>query len=161
VYNISQFDLLAYNIKTRKSFHIESSVKHELRWNPTINELKGFIEYKFFGTLKEKSNKGKNTDKAKNKNYLEQIKNSYKIYGMDYEKINRVWVLWCTDKIENKYFTIKKGKKYLEINNKQIEILSFRDIIIPELEKNIGKSNYENDIIRTLSLLIESKKQKK
>jgi hypothetical protein len=159
--NNRQFDLLAYNIKAKKSFHIESSVKHELRWNPTMNELKGFIEYKFFGTLREKNNKGKNTDKAKNKNYLEQIKDTYKIYGMDYEKISRVWVLWCTDKIEDENFIIKKDKKYLEINNKKIEIISFRDVIIPELENNIGKSNYENDIIRTLSLIIESKKQRK
>jgi hypothetical protein len=158
--NNRQFDLLAYNIKLKKSYHIESSVKHELRWNPTIDELNEFIKFKFFGTLKNKNINGKNTDKAKNKNYFEQIKNTYKIYGMDYEKINRVWVLWCTDKIDDKNFRIAKGKKYLYVNNKEIEIISFRDIIIPELEKNIGKSNYENDIIRTLSLMIESKKQK-
>jgi hypothetical protein len=30
---------------------------------------------------------------------------------MDYEKINRVWVLWCTDKIADKYFLTKDGKK--------------------------------------------------
>ena len=158
--NNRQFDLLAYNIKSRKSYHIESSVKHELRWNPIIDELKESIEFKFFGTLRDKNNKGKNTDKAKNKNYLEQIKITYEVYGMDYEKINRVWVLWCADKIDNKSFKINNGKEYLEVNNKLIEIISFRDIIIPELEKNIGKSNYENDIIRTLSLIIESKKQK-
>jgi hypothetical protein len=159
--NNRQFDLLAYNIKTKKTYHIESSVKHELRWNPTINELIELIKFKFFGTLKDKNNKSKNTDKAKNKNYLEQIKNTYKIFGMNYDKINRVWVLWCTDKIEGKYFLIEKGKKYLEINQKKIEIISFRDIIIPELENSIGRSNYENDIIRTLSLFIERKKQNK
>jgi predicted transcriptional regulator len=159
--NNRQFDLLAYNIKKKKSYHIESSVKHELRWNPTIDELKELIGFKFFGTLKNKNNKGKNTDKAKNKNYLDQIKSTYEFYGMNYEKINRVWVLWCTDKIADTHFKIIKSKKYLNLNNKTIEIISFRDIIIPELEKSIGKSNYENDIIRTLSLIIESRKQKK
>jgi hypothetical protein len=52
--NNRQFDLLAYNIKTKKAYHIESSVKHELRWNPTIDELMELIRFKFFGTLKEK-----------------------------------------------------------------------------------------------------------
>ena len=160
--NNRQFDLLSYSAKEKAGYHIESSVTHQVNWNPKIQWLNGKIESKFFGTPGKNNNKSGNTDGAKNKNYLEKMKEAYETYGLDYERIRRVWVLWCTDKIDNKDLIEKKGETYLKesINGKQIEILSFRDKIIPELEAAIGTANYEHDIVRTISLIIQYQNQK-
>ena len=159
--NNRQFDLLAYSLINKKSYHIESSVTHGINWNPTVNALEEKVAYKFFGETRKNLNKSLNTDEAKNKNYLEQIKKQYNKYGFDFEKINRVWVLWCVDKLKSNEYYQKEHNLYLQnkIHNKTIEILSFRDKIIPELEDVIGTSNYEDDILRTISLLLQYQKQ--
>jgi hypothetical protein len=161
--NNRQFDLLAYSIKDNKQYHVESSVTHRLNWNPTLLWLIDKNEYKFFGKPRINKNKSKNTDNAKNKNYLNEIKKQYKKYGLDFEKMNRVWVLWCVDNLNINEYCQKDDRIYLKekINRKNIELLSFRDEIIPKLEEIIGTSNYEDDIARTISLIIQYQRQKK
>jgi hypothetical protein len=161
--NNRQIDLLSYSAKEKNGYHIESSVTHRINWNPKIEWLKERIEYKFFGVPGKNGNKSGNTDRAKNKNYLEKIKETYETYGLKYEKINRVWVLWCIDKMDDEGLLEKNGKTYLKekINGQTIEILSFRDDIIPQLEKIIGTANYEHEITRTISLIIQYQNQKR
>ena len=160
--NNRQFDLLAYSIKDRKQYHVESSVTHGVDWNPTLAWLIEKIEYKFFGEPSKTDNQSKNTDKAKNKNYLEQIKQQYYEYGFNFEELHRVWVLWCFDKLSRDEYILKGKKYYLKncIRDKEIEIIPFREIIIPKLIKKIGTSNYEDEIIRTFSLIAQYQKQK-
>lgn len=55
---------------------------------------------------------------------------------------------------------IWEGSRLRELPSGLFELLSFRDEVIPQLKKAIGASNYDDEIIRTLSLLIQYEQQK-
>jgi hypothetical protein len=41
----------------------------------------------------------------------------------------------------------------------RFELLSMRDEVLPKLSESIGTSNYDNDILRTISLISQYRKQ--
>ena len=45
------------------------------------------------------------------------------------------------------------------LTGEAIDILSFRDVVIPSLMEKIGTSNYEDDVLRTLSFVLQFQKQ--
>lgn len=158
--NNRQIDLLAYSLKENKSYHIESSVTHMPNWNPIIADIENRIKYKFLGYPRPNNNQSSRTDSAKMKSYEDHIRKTYESHGMDWDNIIRVWVLWCKDKFENLDWTYKFCEDN-KLNPENLEILSFRDDIIPSLEGKIGTSNYEHEIMRTISLLSQYKEQTK
>ena len=93
---------------------------------------------------------------------MTQIKNTYAKYGFEFDKIIRVWCLWYISESQRKFNEWKKtlsGLYHLPPN--QFELLSFRDEVFPALLKNIGTSNYSDEVMRTISLLREYQKQVK
>ncbi|MCW8880277.1 MAG: hypothetical protein OQK04_11535 [Kangiellaceae bacterium] len=154
--NNRQLDLLAYNIQERKSYHVEVSVTHCRQWCPTPEELKGNFDRKFFGLPSKK--KGDNTDYVKGKTYTESIKKTYKSLGLDYESINRVWVCWTVKDADRLELELREYCKKLRIP--LVEVVSFRDEVIPSLMDKVSTSNYEDDSLRTLSLLRQYELQK-
>src|SRR5665213_225649 len=90
--NNRQMDLLTFDPKAKEFFHIEVSVTHLEKWCPNIQDLKEKFREKYFGTPKVKS--GTNTDSAKGKKYQVAIDKTYAEYGVDFEKVNRVWCCW-------------------------------------------------------------------
>ncbi|MBF0504843.1 MAG: hypothetical protein HQL14_07045 [Candidatus Omnitrophica bacterium] len=146
--NNRQVDLLAYNLVTKAQYHVESSVTHCKEWSPSTNDLCEIFDKKFLGLPPKRE--GKNTDLAKGKTYIDKIKNTYQGAGFNLSKINRVFVTWAiTDKADLDNFLISYNKKH----GIRVSVLSFRDQVLPELLKKISTSNYEDEVLRTLSLL--------
>ena len=158
--NNRQFDLLAYEIKSKTQYHIEISVTHNQHWTANLTNLNSEIEAKFFGNPKNNRPGNQNTDFAKGKSYLDSIKNTYEKYGFDYEKVIRVWVLWYFKDTPEE---IEKWKSNLasrfQLEKENFELYSFRDQILKSLFEEIGTSNYSDDVMRTLSLMKEYKRQ--
>ena len=75
---------------------------------------------------------------------------TYKKVGLKPSAIKRIFVTWKKDKpTEMKRFLTQ----YYKMTKLRIEIVSFRDEILPELMNAISTSNYDDEVLRTLSLL--------
>ncbi|QLY25696.1 hypothetical protein [Bdellovibrio sp. KM01] len=150
-----QLDLLAFNAKTGDQYHIEICVKHDLSFCLNPKETRQLLQQKFFGAEKSLSNKV----------YLEAIKNTYKAYGFDFQKVIRVWSTWVIHdsqepekdvKAEFSRLAIKHG-----IKRPRFELLLFRDRLLPELFSSIGTQNYSDFNLRAISLVAMAEKQTK
>ncbi|MBT4400902.1 MAG: hypothetical protein HOD37_15585 [Bacteroidetes bacterium] len=156
--NNRQLDLLAISIKPKKCYHVEVSVTHRKNWCPTPEILIENFEKKFFGVPPVRD--GAKTDFSTGKNYKTSIDNTYSSVGINPDTIRRVWVCWIVNGAERlqpilKDYCTKKG-----IRRSHLEVLSLRDEIIPELLNTVSTTNYDDDILRTLSLLEQHRKQR-
>ncbi len=158
--NNRQFDILAFNMLTKEYFHIEVSVAHGQHWQPSLEKLTSRINYKFFGTTRNSRPGNPNTDHAKGKSYLTPIIDTYKKFGIDYTKIIRVWCTWALPDCEE---SIKLWKEKMAadhvLNPSNFQVLNFRDEVMQSLMKNIGTAFYDDELLRTMSLLKEFQKQ--
>jgi hypothetical protein len=152
--NNRQCDLLAFNLITQEQFHIESSVTHRLNWSPTHDKLRDIFDKKFRGIPPKRE--GEKTDHAKGINYFNKILQTYKSIGFDPSKIQRIFVTWVLKEDPQNFLD-----NYAAEHGIQIQICLFRDEILPELMKQISTSNYEDEVLRTLSLLREHDLQTK
>ncbi len=157
--NNRQLDLLAYNLRDGSQYHIEASVTHELSWRATWANLRLKFEGKYFGIPHEKV--GPNTDHTKGKNYFAKIQKTYKLVGFTPSKVQRIWVTWVTPEDLDFEKQLLKYCKSKRIGKCPIKVLSFRDQILSELPKAVGRSNYNDDVLRTLSLLNQFRRQRK
>jgi|GEM_PF-1458468 len=157
--NNRQIDLLAYCVAQGDQYHIEVSVTHCENWCPDATELKDNFDKKFFGFVPKRV--GKNTDYSKRKTYKKNIYDTYKKYGLNPNKIQRIWVCWLLVDQANVQRELNKYYRKRKIQNNPIKIISFRDTIIPDLLKKVSTSNYEDDSLRFLSLLRQYEKQTK
>lgn len=153
--NNRQLDLLAYRVSDNVGFHVEVGVTHRENWCPTMNELEAEFDRKFFGAPPERAGKNSGTtDFEKGKSYFPQIEATYKELGLDPALIKRVWVCWMVKdrsalvKSRTRHFLSKHLDREFEV-----EILSLRDLVLPELQKSIGTANYDDDILRTLGFI--------
>jgi hypothetical protein len=158
--NNRQLDVLAYDPTKGDFMHIEVSVTHSENWTANLDHVKKEIGFKFFGLPNNNRPDNPNTDFNKGKTYKEQIENAYATFGIDWNKVIRVWCLWRYTETEEE---IKEWKKDLEKEfggkANKFELLSFRDTVIPELFDKIGTANYSDEIMRTISLIKEYNKQ--
>ena len=146
--NNRQVDLLAYNLVAKEQYHVESSVTHCENWSPSTDDLREIFDKKFLGLPPDRE--GKNTDRAKGKTYFDKIKQTYQGVGFNLSKIYRVFVTWVIpDKADLDRFLKNYGKNH----GIRVRVLSFRDDILPALLEKISTSNYEDEVLRTLSLL--------
>jgi len=157
--NNRQIDLLAYNAATSEQFHVEINVTHCQNWCPKKEELINNFEKKFFGTPPYKE--GKNTDYAKGKKYESVIFETYKAYGLNEKNIKRIWICWTLLDKKNIETEVKLYCKQKGLLKNPIRIIEFRDEIIPKLLKEVSTTNYEDDLLRTLSLLRQYERQLK
>lgn len=146
--NNRQCDLLAYNIKTQEQYHVESSVTHQENWCPSTEDLPEVFDKKFRGTPPKRE--GKKTDYAKGKAYYSNICETYRRVGFSPRKIKRVFITWKVIDENNLSKLLRKYKKQHKIN---VLVWSFRDVILPELINRVSTSNYDDEVLRTLSLL--------
>ncbi|MCQ8181767.1 hypothetical protein NP603_11655 [Methylomonas sp. SURF-1] len=135
--NNRQFDLLAINIHENLAFHVEVGVTHRPNWAPTVVQLESGFEKKFFGSVPKRESKANGkTDHEKGKIYFDQIQNTYQAVGIDPEKVQRVWVCWIVKGKENTQpITLDINSKTLNRRFK-VEVLSMRDLLLPELQRN-------------------------
>ena len=149
-----QLDILACNLKEKLQYHIEISVTHRLNWCPTEEELRVEFERKFFGEPPvRKSKTGIGTDSEKGKSYFSKIEDTYRDIGFSPNDVRRVWVCWvvkgdegCRSRIV--HFDSKRLNETFEI-----EVLSLRNCILPELKDAIGTANYDDEILRVLGFI--------
>jgi len=158
--NNRQFDVLAYNKKKNQLRHIEVSVTHSTGWTANLETVKNEIRFKFFGIPKNKRPNNPNTDFNKGKTYKSQIEKSYEHFGFKWNEIIRVWCLWFHDSDSQKIDVWKEElATEFSLRKNNFEILSLRDEVIPSLMEKIGTSNYDDDILRTISLITQQRKQ--
>ena len=155
--NNRQIDLLAINLNTSEQYHVEVSVTHQENWCPTPESLFAEFERKYFGVPTKRE--GENTDYALGKTYEKQIYKTYETVGLNPSSIKRVWVCWTVKDAGNIDHQLEHYCKKRGLERGAIEILSFRDAIIPSLIKKVATSNYEDDVLRTFSLLQQFNKQ--
>lgn len=158
--NNRQFDVLAYHKPTDKLRHIEVSVTHWMSKNDAtaLDNLEEKFNRKFFGAPRFSTKQ--NSDFQKGVNYKNRIQEAYKEFGFEWNKVIRVWCLWTYPSDEQITQFKNLMAKQHNLQQENFEILSLRDDVIPFLQKQIGTSNYDNHILRVLSLLNQSQIQK-
>lgn len=152
--NNRQFDLLAVNLKDGSQFHVESSVTHDLGWCPDTNELREDFDRKYLGVPAKRE--GSKRDFTKGKTYRQQIWSAYTLFGMTPNNLQRVWVCWMVKDGANLAPFLETYEKE---NGIRIQVKSLRDEIIPELQKAVETANYDDEVLRTLSLLKQMERQ--
>ena len=152
--NNRQFDLLAVNLDDGSQYHVESSVTHVPRWCPDTAELKKGFDRKFLGVPAKRE--GPNRDFAKGKTYRQPIFDAYRLFGLSPEKLQRVWVFWTLKDAENLASFLGTYEKE---NGIRVQVQSLRDEIIPALQKAVETANYDDEVLRTLSLLKQMENQ--
>jgi hypothetical protein len=157
--NNRQFDLLAYSLCDRAQYHVETSVTHHLNWCPTLAQVEEIFRRKFFGVPRKKD--GKNTDFERGRNYLGQIKAAYAEYGFEYDQVTRVLCFWkVRDATPEAVVAHMRGvARGYGLPDPKCELLSLRDNVLPKLTESVEKSNYEDDVLRMISLLKEQRRQ--
>jgi hypothetical protein len=152
--NNRQIDLLAINLRTKEQFHIETHVTHQTMWALDAKGISQFFEYKFLGFPRKRE--GKKTDYSRGVNYRRQIEDTYKSVGLDPEKIQRVFVCWIIKDQETYDLALAELQKR---HSCTMAVVSFRDIILPALQDAVGTTNYDDEVLRTFSLIKEREKQ--
>jgi hypothetical protein len=147
-------DILAVSLLTGDQFHIECSVTHRERWCPTTEELIATFHKKFSGVPPQRE--GMNTDAARRKHYGGVIMSMYSSLGLDTSKIKRIWISWTVKDPDNLKARLHS---YFVQTGYAVEVISFRDVILPELMSAVSTSNYEDEVLRTFSLIKEWQRQ--
>jgi hypothetical protein len=151
-----QLDVLAANLTTGEQFHVESSVTHRTGWAPKPKKLEEIFKKKFLGLPEERH--GEKTDFERGIDYRKNILETYKAYGLDPKKIQRVFVCWILhSKTPADAFLEDFERKY----QMKITIVSFRDVILPELHSAVGTANYDDEVLRTIGFFNERERQTK
>lgn len=151
--NNRQFDLLAYQVESGEQYHVEIAVTHEASWAPTLEKLQKRFEIKFFGAPAERERPGR--DFINGRVYGEEINATYRSVGFDPSNVQRIWVCWTVAKADqSKLDSFLQGySKKKKLGERAIKVWSFRDTILKELIAEIGKSNYDDPLLRTISLV--------
>jgi len=157
--NNRQIDLLAYNLVSGEQFHVEVSVAHPEAWWPTPDELIAGFEKKCFGVPEKRE--GPRTDHSKGRMYELEINQTYRSVGLDPDKIRRVWVCWAVKRHEELEEKLAAYCSQRALTPASLEILSFRDRVIADLLTKVSTANYDDDALRTLSLLQQFNLHKK
>ena len=151
--NNRQLDILAYDLKEKRQFHIEVGVTHRPTWYPSREELAVHFEKKFFGAPPERrSSTGNRTDFEKHKSYFPQIEKAYLEVGFSPADVKRVWVCWKLKDEDTKSFVWRFDSKHLK-KTFEIQVLSLRDCILPDLKEATGTANYDDEVLRTLGFI--------
>ncbi len=149
-----QLDILACNLKEHLQYHVEISVTHRLNWCPTEAELRWEFERKFFGVPPERKSKtGLGTDSEKAKSYFSNIEETYRDIGFSPADVKRVWVCWVVKGDEEcKSRTVPFTPKMLN-RSFEIEVLSLRNCVLPELKDATKTANYDDEVLRVLGFI--------
>ncbi len=149
--NNRQCDLIAVDIKNNKYYHVETSVTHRKMWAPDVAKIEEIFDKKFRGIPPQKDSP--KSDWKRGINYFENIKKTYKSFGMPPNQVNRIFVCWFKKDKESIDNFLRKYKKQYGL---KVNVLSLRDDILPELIEAVGTSYYDDEILRTISFFKET-----
>lgn len=139
--NNRQFDLLAVSLLDDSQYHVESSVTHVKGWCPTAEQLFERFDRKFFGAPAERDGAG--TDFSRGKTYVREIDDAYRAVGLQPERIQRVYCCWIVP--DEATLSARLQQHGRERSIRPIQVLSFRDQILPSLEERVATANYEDE----------------
>jgi hypothetical protein len=145
--NNRQFDLLAVDLNKGYQYHVESSVTHQENWCPDTKKLRTNFNMKFLGHPKEKT--GENTDFAKGKIYKAQLWRAYRSVGFKPDKVQRIWCCWDVTDGENLSSFLEEYRVETDL---AVKVLRFPDQVLASLLKAVATSNYDDEVLRTMSL---------
>jgi hypothetical protein len=120
-----------------------------------MSQLKEIFDKKFKGVPSKRE--GDNTDYSKGKTYFSHIVKAYERAGLSPSTIKRVFVTWRIESVNDLRRFLVLYRKESEL---KIEVLSFRDEILPELMTSISTSNYDDEVLRTISLIRQRERQR-
>lgn len=81
----------------------------------------------------------------------------YQRLGIDLGKIKRIWICWTVKDPDNLNLHLRN---YHSRTGYLVEVISFRDRILPELMATVSTANYDDEVLRTFSLIKEWQNQK-
>jgi hypothetical protein len=149
-----QLDVLAVNLTSGDQYHVESSVTHRTGWAPKPEQLEKIFKKKFLGLPGKRE--GSKTDFARGIDYKKNILETYKAYGLNPQKIQRIFVCWILHpKTPGEEFL----KDFERNNEMKITVISFRDTILPELYEAVGTANYDDEVLRAIGFFKERERQ--
>jgi hypothetical protein len=150
--NNRQLDLLAVNLKRGEYYHVETSVKIK-GFDPTIAKLESLFDQKFLGA--PRPSEKVTGDFSRGKNFYPAIKKTYTELGIQRSKLRRVFVCWQVKNATSEQLTafLRSYSQRQRWGSRTIEIISFKDVVLPELFRCVDSANYSDDALRTLSLL--------
>jgi hypothetical protein len=160
--NNRQIDLLAWHPMSKTAYHVESTVVPSGRYfnkSKSWRPLAAIFQNKFFAQPRKRQTLDfipRNNDPE-----FQKLQRTYALYDFTPDKLKRVWVCWflgdynVTEADVISYFAARDVPQHL------VEVISFRDDVIPALERAIGSSNYEDDALRTFSFFSERDEQLK
>jgi hypothetical protein len=146
--NNRQLDLLVVDMKADKQYHVETSVMPGFL--PSTAELGDLFDKKFRGAPAQNDKPRGDFIQKKGPKFKKAIEDTYCLYGFDPTKVNRVWVTWAVKDPKNLPSFLEEYEKK---NGVRVEVKSLCDVIIPELQDKVGAANYDDEVLRTLSLL--------
>jgi len=146
--NNRQLDIIAVSLSPNNQYHVECSVTHCQNWCPTSAKLIAAFEKKFSGHPTQKD--GPNTDSTKGKRYGGAIHSMYSRLGLDLAKLKRVWICWTVKDPHNLATLVDH---YYVRTGIRVEVISFLDEILPQLTEAVSTANYDDEVLRTFSLL--------
>jgi hypothetical protein len=119
----------------------------------TTDETLKRFEIKFFGALKQTDT----NNRRRKESYFGEIRHTYNWFGFDFTRVKRIWVCW---KAPDGDFQERLEKYNAEHRHETpVEVVSFQNLVIPELMKHVKTAHYEDVSLRTLSLLRQCKIQ--
>lgn len=158
--NNRQIDLLAWNNKNRVAYHVETSVAASGRYFNRSSSWKKLIpifQNKFFALPKDCQTHDYCADES-DPDYAKLIR-TYDRFGFVHHEVTRVFVCWNLEDYDLTEVEIRSFFAQRRIPEERVHVISFRDEILPALRREVGSSNFEDDVLRTFSLLNEREDQ--
>jgi hypothetical protein len=158
--NNRQIDLLAWHNKDKVAYHVETSVAASGRYFNKSRSWKKLIpifQNKFFALPKESHHEDYCATES-DPDFSKLIE-AYAKFGFAHRKVNRVFVCWAIEDYDMTEAEIVDFFGRRNVPRDKIQVIGFRDVILPALMKEVGSSNFEDDVLRTFSLLNERKGQ--
>ena len=156
-----QIDLLVFDPNSMLYYHVESSVGHGIHFAPNLAQVYYKIKYNFFGALNDLPPSDPKNKDTNEKTFLKEINRTYESFGINPTNLIRVWCTWCFDKFDKDDLEDwkKRMAEEFRLTPANFEVLSFRDNVMPTLLKETGSSNYDDDLLRCISLVIQYQNQ--
>lgn len=126
---------------------------------PSLKDIVELCHSKFFGTAGKRDPQNLRTDQARGKNYREPMDKTYRSYGVEPDDVIRVICIRAIPGQNTKYQEqLNVVAQTYGLRSDRLRLLSFRDEVVPQLKSNISTANYDDLILRVVSLLAAAEK---
>lgn len=129
-----KFGLLAFEVGSGRQYHIECGVNHCEEWQPDADDLLDEFDRRFFGIPK-----------------ATEFLSGYRTVGFLPGLVERIYCSWMLPMLPDLSRILQQYASARRIRS--IQIISFRDEILPQLERARALSAPEKEAVKVLGLL--------